>query len=78
MARKPCFALPDFYLHITQSGNYRQRTFHTDRDRIVFDLIAHHAEARQVDVLGFCLMSNQLQLIARFSHEGSTSRFMLS
>ena len=79
MPRKLRFAPPGYYLHITQRGNYRQRTFHSDRDRILFlDLLALHADARQVDVLAYCIMSNHFHLVARSGAEGGISRFMQS
>ena len=33
MPRKPRFAPPNYALHITQRGNYRQPVFFTDEDR---------------------------------------------
>ena len=79
MPRKPRFAPPGFYLHITQRGNYRQRTFYSDRDHALFqELLALHADARKIDILAYCQMSNHFHLIARGYNDGSVSRFMQS
>jgi putative transposase len=77
MARKRRFAPPGFFNHITQRGNYRQRTFFSRHDHLTFlDLLDHHAAARQVDVLAYCLMPNHFHLIARGHQPNSISLFM--
>ena len=77
MPRKLRFAPPGYYCHITQRGNYGQETFFSDSDRRLFlNLLGHHADARQVDVLAYCLMSNHFHLIARGTQDGGISRFM--
>lgn len=79
MPRKARFAPPDHWIHITQRGNYRQRTFFSDRDHTEFlSLLGHAAESLSIDVLSYCLMPNHFHLIAR-SHTGSNiSRFVQS
>jgi putative transposase len=77
MPRKRRFAPPEFFIHLTQRGNYRQRTFFSRQDHLTFlSLMAHHAAARQVDVLAYCLMPNHFHLIARGHQPNSISLFM--
>ena len=77
MPRKPRFAPPDYALHITQRGNYRQSVFYTDEDRDYFlSLVDHHADQRQVLVHGYVLMSNHFHLVATGQVEHGVSRFM--
>jgi putative transposase len=65
MPRKPRFAPPGYWLHITQRGNYRQDIFRHSPDRAKYlKLLAQYAEERQVQILGYCLMSNHVHLIA--------------
>ena len=77
MPRIPRFAPPNYALHITQRGNYRQKVFFTDEDRTQFlALIDHHADLRQVIVQGHVLMSNHFHLVVTGQMEGSVSRFL--
>ena len=77
MPRKLRFAPPGYNLHITQRGNYRQRTFFEDRDYLYFlNIVANHAAALSVDVLAYCLMPNHFHLILQGHQEHSISRFM--
>lgn len=77
MPRRPRFAPPGYYLHITQRGNYRQPTFHADRDRHLFlDLLARHSATRNVDVLAYCLMPNHYHLLARANEVNAIPRLM--
>ena len=63
MSRKLRFAPPNYPLHITQRGNYRQQVFFCDDDRAHFlVLLDHHADLRQVIVHGHTLMSNHFHL----------------
>ena len=51
--------------HITQRGNDRQDVFRTDVDRVRYlQLLAEHAGQWGVRLLGYCLMSNHVHLIA--------------
>ena len=53
MPRKPRFAPPEYPLHLTQRGNYRQPVFFSDEDRSEFlALLDHHADLRQVGGVG--------------------------
>ena len=51
--------------HITQRGNFRREIFLDDEDRHSYlDLLAKTAEAAQLSVLGYCLMTNHVRWIA--------------
>lgn len=77
MPRKPRFAPPGHYLHITQRGNYGQRTFYTKADHSVFlDLLIRTATASNIDVLAYCLMPNHYHLIARPNEPHAISHAM--
>ncbi|MBI2687254.1 MAG: transposase [Acidobacteria bacterium] len=79
MPRKPRFAPAGYFNHITQRGNYRQQTFFSAADHQHFlDLLARHAAARNIDILGYCLMPNHYHLIARGNDDTAISRLMQS
>jgi putative transposase len=61
--------------HITQRGNNRQDTFLLDEDRRIY-LNTLRAKCRQhrVSVLGYCLMSNHVHLIATPEHGNALAR----
>ena len=51
--------------HITQRGNFRRDVFYDDEDRSAYlDLLARYSGEAQLEILGFCLMSNHIHLIA--------------
>jgi putative transposase len=51
--------------HITQRGNNRQEVFLDEQDYLTYlRLLAHYARARGLEILGYCLMSNHVHLIA--------------
>jgi REP element-mobilizing transposase RayT len=55
MPRKPRFAPPGHYLHITQRGNYGQRTFYSKGDHALFlELLTRTAANYNIDVLAYC------------------------
>jgi putative transposase len=77
MPRKPRFAPPGYWLHITQRGNYRQDIFRHSPDRAKYlKLLAQYAEERQVQILGYCLMSNHVHLIALGKYPNAISDWM--
>ena len=77
MARKPRFAPPDYWLHITLRGNYRQDIFRHDGDRTKYlELLARYAEERQIQVMGYDLMSNHVHLIAMGKYPHAISDWM--
>jgi putative transposase len=51
--------------HITQRGNARQTVFEGDPDRLVYlDLLCQYCRLDRLKLLGYCLMSNHIHLIA--------------
>ena len=51
--------------HITQRGNHRAPTFFSDFGRELYlELLAEHCERHQVDLMGYCMMTNHVHLIA--------------
>lgn len=74
MARKPRFTPPGYWYHLTQRGNCRQQTFFKPADYTLFlELLAHHAGAHQVSILGYALMPNHIHLIAQPATEHALS-----
>ncbi len=62
MARVVAAGVPH---HITQRGNNRQITFVSDADRRLYlDLILEECQRCGIRVLGYCLMSNHVHLVA--------------
>lgn len=77
MARNPRFAPPGYWLHLTQGGDGQQEIFRHDGDRRKYlELLAAHAEERQIQVMGYCLMSNHVHLIALGKYPDAISQWM--
>ena len=58
--------------HITQRGNYRQTVFFDDGDRQLYlAVLQENASRYRLRLLGFCLMSNHVHLIAVPEREDS-------
>ncbi|MFC1633869.1 transposase [Planctomycetota bacterium] len=54
-----------FAHHITQRGNNRQDVFFVDDDRRVYlELLKEQADQYRLELMGYCLMSNHVHLIA--------------
>jgi len=50
--------------HVTQRGNFRRDVFHDDEDRETYlDLLATAAADAQLQILGYCLLSNHVHLV---------------
>jgi putative transposase len=65
MARLARMVAIDAPRHITQRGNARQVVFESDADRLVYlDLLRQHCRLDRLKLLGYCLMSNHVHLIA--------------
>jgi putative transposase len=65
MARLARVVAADTPHHVTQRGNARREVFYSDNDRLVYlSLLQHHSKAVGLDILGYCLMSNHVHLIA--------------
>ncbi len=74
--RKRCL-LPGIACHVTQRGVNRCEVFSSDGDRETFlSLLAHNLEDTQVRLLGFCLMTNHVHVVAVPEREDSLSVLM--
>lgn len=65
MARFARVVIEDIPHHVTQRGNARQIIFSSDEDRLTYlDLLRRYSELHGLSLLGYCLMSNHVHLIA--------------
>jgi REP element-mobilizing transposase RayT len=65
MARQACVVIPGLRHHITQRGNNREDVFFVDGDRVAYlRLLREQCEKHGVRVLGYCLMTNHIYLVA--------------
>jgi putative transposase len=63
--------------HVTARGNFRQTTFYTAEDRAEYlDLLTRYCALETLDLLGWCLMSNQVHLLAVPGRVESLARVM--
>jgi putative transposase len=61
--------------HITQWGNNREDVFFVDADRLTYlELLREQCEKHGVWVLGYCLMTNHVHLVATPAREDSLNR----
>jgi putative transposase len=75
MPRKARIAIPGVPHHITQRGNNRQDVFFVDDDRRVYlSILKEQSEKFGLEILGWCLMTNHIHLIARPSAEDSLAK----
>ena len=78
MARQSRLVEPGLAFHITARGNYRQTVFYNDRDRSEYlDLLGNHADLEALEVLGWCLMTNHVHLLAIPRKPASLARTMM-
>ena len=78
MPRKPRFAPPGYWLHITQRGNNQQPVFTTDADHQYFlSLLDTRSEERHVRIASYSLMWNHFHLVAAGDRPEAISRFMM-
>ena len=69
--------VPQFAHHITQRGNRRRDVFFTPGDRQVYlGLLRQYAEHYQLQILGYCLMTNHVHLIATPPEQASLAKAM--
>ena len=67
--------LPGRPHHVTQRGNNRQDVFFVDDDRRVYlGLLKQQAERFGLEILGYCLMSNHVHLVAVPAGEDSLAK----
>ena len=65
MPRTARIVIPGVAHHVTQRGNNHQDVFFVDDDRRVYlELLRDHAERFGLSILGYCLMTNHVHLIA--------------
>jgi len=65
MPRVARIVIPGLPHHVTQRGNNRQDVFFVDDHRRAYlELLKEQSEAHDLQVLGYCLMSNHVHLIA--------------
>src|SRR5260370_1385246 len=65
MARLARIAIVNVAHHVTQRGNARQFILATDVEREVYlDLLRNYIELYALSLLGYCLMSNHVHLVA--------------
>jgi hypothetical protein len=65
MPRQRRVVLPGRPHHITQRGNNRRDVFFDDSDRELYlSLLREYTAQYQVKILGYCLMTNHVHLIA--------------
>jgi putative transposase len=65
MPRPARLVLPGIPHHITQRGNYRQKTFFRAEDyRLYLQLLKDYSRRHGVAILGYCLMPNHVYLVA--------------
>jgi putative transposase len=65
MARLPRVVVVDVPHHVTQRGNARQVILPSDADRFTYlDLLRQYSQLYGLSLLGYCLMSNHVHLIA--------------
>jgi len=77
MPRPRRIVVPDIPHHLTQRGNYRQKTFLSDHDyQFYLDLLFDFAPLAGVSLLEYCLMPNHVHLIAVPTREDAFSRWL--
>ncbi len=65
MPRQARVVIPGLPHHITQRGNNRQDMFFVGEDRVTYlSLLREQCQKHGVQVLGYCLMTNHIHLIA--------------
>jgi putative transposase len=73
--RRPRVVLPGVAHHVTQRGNDRQAVFHSPHDRRLYlDLLSRYAVRSGVRILGYCLMTNHIHLVAVPERENSLAQ----
>ncbi len=77
MPRRARCIVPGMAYPITQGGVNRRETFSSDEDRETFlGLMAQNLADSEVRILGWCLTTNHLHLVALPAREDSLSVFM--
>ena len=72
MPRIARVVLPGELYHVTQRGNYRQKVFFDDQDRVVYlKYLEKYALKYELKIYAFCLMDNHVHLIVSPCHDKS-------
>ena len=72
MARMARVVVPHFPHHITQRGNRKQRTFFSEGDyRAYLRFLVEEKASAGVDIWAYCLMPNDVHLVAVPEHQNS-------
>ncbi len=72
MPRIARIVIPDVAYHVTQRGNNRQDVFFTDDDRRAYlEWLREYSRAFDLRILGWCLMTNHVHLVAVPGREDS-------
>ena len=75
MARIARIVIPEGPHHVTQRGNNGQDVFFVDDDRAMYlDLLRRYCDVCGLEIIGYCLMTNHVHLLARPSSEQSLAR----
>ena len=77
MARRPRVVVCGVAQHVTQRGNDRQPVFYSISDRLWYlKLLSEHATRYGTRILGYCLMTNHVHLVAVPDRENSLALTM--
>lgn len=72
MPRQARVVIPGLPHHITQRGNNRQDVFFVDGDRVAYlKILREQCEKHAVRIMGYCLMTNHIHLVATPTREDS-------
>jgi len=75
MSRRSPVVISGFPHHITQRGNSRRDVFFSDPDRETYlTLLRQYCSEYSVSVVGYCLMTNHVHLIATPQRENSLAK----
>jgi len=75
MPRVARIVVPEVTHHITQRGNNQQDIFFVDDDRKVYlELLKKQSDKFALEVLGYCLMTNHVHIIATPANEHSLAK----
>lgn len=77
MARIGRIVIPGAAHHVTQRGNNRQDVFFVDEDRRTYlELLQKYGELFGLRVMGYCLMTNHIHVVAVPAQEDSLAKAM--
>ena len=75
MPRQRRAVIPNCPHHITQRGNNRRDVFFSDRDRELYlTLLKEYSQKDKLDMLGYCLMTNHVHIVATPTTEHSLAK----